>query len=55
MKTKIIIKKGWEQIAEYPFLLQMSKGDVVTWDNREFRVDCLVLNIEEESMEILVG
>ncbi len=46
MKTQVIIKKGWEVIAEYDYLLPLSKGDVVSnKDGFEYRVDCLLLDL----------
>ena len=55
MKTIVIIQKGWETIAEYDFLLPLSKGDVVA-DKQgfEYRVDCLLLDLSDNTMKVLV-
>jgi len=56
MKTQVIIKKGWEVIAEYDYLLPLSKGDVVAnKDGFEYRVDCLLLDLIDNTMKVLVG
>ena len=55
MKTQIIEKKGWEIIAEYDFLLSLSKDDVVADTNGfEYRVDCLLLDLSDNTMKVLV-
>ena len=55
MKTIVIIQKGWETIAEYDFLLPLSKGDIVA-DNQgfEYRVDYLLLDLSDNTMKVLV-
>jgi len=54
MKTEIIIKRGWELLITYDFLLTMSKGDVVTYLNIDYLVDCSILDADEGKMIILV-
>ena len=55
MKTKIIIKKGWKIIAKYDFLITLSKGDYISIkDVFEYRVDCCLLDLSDNVMQILV-
>lgn len=56
MKTEVIVKKGWQVIAEFDFLITLSKGDVIAMkDGFEYRVDCCVLDLSDNVMKILVG
>ena len=54
MRTEIIIKDGWQKIDCYDFLFTMTKGDVVEWNGREYKVDCCVLEVDTKKMLILV-
>tara|TARA_R110000823_G_scaffold276670_1_gene395237 strand:+ start:636 stop:806 length:171 start_codon:yes stop_codon:yes gene_type:complete len=54
MKTKIIISKEWKIIKEYDFLITMTKEDVVEFEDIEYRVNCCVLEIENNTMCILL-
>lgn len=56
MKTKIIVKKGWHIIAEFNHQIPLSKGDVVVHTNGiEYIVNCLILNLKDNSIEILLN
>lgn len=54
MKTKIIISKGWKIIKEYNFLITMTNEDVVEFEDIEYRVNCCVLEVENNTMCILL-
>ena len=55
MKTIVIIKKGWETIAEYDFLLPLSKGDIVAdKQGLEYSIDCLLLDLSDNTIKVLV-
>ena len=58
MKTKIVISEvsfnGWKVIQEYDFLITMNKGDVVEYESVEYKVDCCLLDIEKDTMYILL-
>ena len=54
MKTKIIIAEGWKVIKEYDFLITMTPEDVVEFEDLEYRVNCCVLEIESDTMCILL-
>lgn len=54
MKTQVIVKKGWEVIADYDYLLPLSKGDVVSKDGIEYEVDCLLFDLSDNTMNVLV-
>ena len=54
MKTKIIISKDWRIIKEYDFLFTMTIEDVVQFEGIEYRVYCCVLEVENDTMSILV-
>jgi len=55
MKTRIIISKGWKFVTEYDFLFTMSKGDVIEWLGDEYIVVRCFLEIENETMIILLN
>ena len=55
MKTAIIIKNEWDKIHEYDFPFTMSKGDVVEYQGREYKVDCCLLEIEKSRILILLN
>jgi hypothetical protein len=54
MKTKIVISTGWKVIQKYDFLITMNKGDVVEYKNLEYKVDCCFLDINKDTMCILL-
>jgi len=55
METKIIISKGWKIIKEYDFLITMTNKDTVEFEGVEYRVNCCLLEIESDTMIILLG
>ena len=54
MKTKIIISKGWKVIKEYDFLITMTTEDAVEFEDIEYRVNYCLLEIESDTMCILL-
>lgn len=55
MKTQIILSKGWIVLAEYDFLITLCKGDCVEMtDGIEYYVDCKILDISKNTIQILV-
>ena len=54
MKTKIIKTKGWKAIKYYDFLVTMTKGDIVEFENIEYTVSCCMLEIANDTMLILL-
>ena len=54
MKTQIIISDGWYILKEYDFLITLTKGDYVTYNGVEYKVDTCALIIEEDKIEILI-
>jgi len=54
MKTKIIISKGWKVIKEYNSLITLTNKDVVEFEGIEYRVNCCVLEIENNTILILL-
>jgi hypothetical protein len=54
MKTKVILMKGWEILAEYDFPITMSKGDVVLHYGFEYKVEKCLLDTNINEMLILV-
>jgi hypothetical protein len=54
MKTKIIITKGWKVIKEYDFLITMTTEDVVEFEDIEYGVNGCLLEIESDTMCILL-
>lgn len=54
MKTKIIINKGWKFIKEYDFLITLSKYDIVEFNCIEYEVISCLLELENDTMIILV-
>ena len=55
MKTEIILKRPWTTLANYDFLITMSKGDVVDINDMEYIVDKCLLDTTSNSMKILVN
>ena len=54
MKTQIIIEDGWKIIKEYDFLLTMTNEDVVEFDGIEWNVYGCILEIENNTMQIIL-
>ena len=54
MKTKIIISKGWNIIKEYDFLITMTNEDLVEFNGIEYRVTGCMLDIENNTMLIIL-
>lgn len=54
MKTKIIVAKGWRVIKEYDFLITMTTNDVVEFEGVEYRVSRCLLEIETDTMCIVL-
>jgi hypothetical protein len=54
MKTIIIIRKGGKVIKEYDFLITMSSKDVVEFEGIEYSVNSCVLEIEKDTMCVLL-
>jgi len=54
MKTKIIITKDWKIIKEYDFLITMTTTDVVEFEGVEYRVSSCLLEIENNTMLVLL-
>ncbi len=54
MTTKIVIQRGWIVIAEYDYLVTMSKGDLVEFEGKELEVKKLFLEIATNTMIILL-
>lgn len=54
MKTKIIITKDWKIIKEYDYLITMTPGDGVEFEGIEYTVNCCMLEIENDTMSILL-
>lgn len=55
MKTELILKKSWTKIAEYDFMIIMTKDDIVVSPNgMEYKVDSCILDLSENLMQILV-
>lgn len=55
MKTRIIIKKGWVEIAKYDFPITLTKDDVVTFNDIEYSVDGCILDIDNREIVILLN
>tara|TARA_R110001606_G_scaffold352958_1_gene503445 strand:- start:304 stop:477 length:174 start_codon:yes stop_codon:yes gene_type:complete len=54
MKTKIIISKGWNIIKEYDFLITMTNEDLAEFEGIEYRVTRCMLDIENNTMLIIL-
>lgn len=54
MKTKIIIRKGYHHIDTFDYLITMTKGDVVYFNDREYTVEFCCLDIDNKVMEIFI-
>jgi hypothetical protein len=54
MKTLIMLREGWVEIASFDFILPLSKGDIVEYEGTEYKIDAIVLNIEYNQIEILL-
>lgn len=55
MRTRIIISKDWKLIKEYDFLMTLTKDDSVEFDGVEYKVNCCFLEIESNTMLILLN
>lgn len=60
MITRIIKQDGWVTLAEYDYIVPLSKGDHVEFmddngDIVEAEVDCVLLDIENHIYQILVS
>lgn len=54
MKTLIIIKNGWKNIYTRDSIFTMSNGDIVEYNNREYKVNCCYFEVANDTMIILV-
>lgn len=54
METKIIIRENWTIVREYDFIFTMTKDDVVYFDGVEYVVHCCLLEVENNTMCILL-
>jgi hypothetical protein len=54
MKTQIIISDKWKLIEEYNFMITLTEGDIVEYDDKEYAVTACILNIDKNLIQILI-